>query len=146
MNLSLPIPLNEFIIVYDRQPDNALAMDGAGFGYQPEQSDSTIFNKVLSIVIVSAVYTLLSLIIGIKLYQKTPNEANGRVLLYIKLSRLFMPSAIICCSLLGGKTISEIFFSHPPIVFFYMAVIGTGVVTYLLLKKLINTKLVWGSK
>ncbi|WP_028399532.1 ABC transporter permease [Ectobacillus panaciterrae] len=144
--ISLPVPLQSLRIEYNDNPENK-SINGIDFGYNPERSESMIFNRVLSTVAIAIAYTLLSLIMGIKLYKKTPNEANGKILLYRKLAKLFIPSVVICCSLLGGQILAGAFSpSKPPLFVFYIATIGVGIITHIILKKLMNTKLSLGSK
>ncbi|MFX3623192.1 MAG: ABC transporter permease [Ectobacillus sp.] len=144
--VSLPVPLQSISIQYDENPDNSPMKKGFQFSYSPNQSDATIFNRMIATVAVAIVYTLLSLLAGIKLYEKTPNEANGKILLYAKLSRVFVPCVVICCSLLGGRIIAGVFAPYGAVVFFYVAAAAAGAAAYFLLKKLMDTKLVWGSK
>lgn len=88
-------------------------------------------------------YTISSLWLGIKLYMKTPNEANGKILLFPALSNIFIPCVIVCSSLLGGVLFSS---SSGSILSFYIAAIIAGSITYVAMKRVIHLKVAWNGK
>lgn len=125
---SLPMQLGEMHIQYDFHPDS-----------EPRY----YIMHSLYMLLTPVLYTIISLWLGIKLYMKTPNEANGKILLFPELSKMLVPCVIVCCSLLGGVLFSS---SSSSLISFYMAAIIAGSITYVVMKRLINLKLAWNGK
>lgn len=128
---SLPMQLQDIHIQYDLHPDS-----------QP----SYMIMHSLYMLITPVMYTIGCLWLGVKLYMKTPNEANGKILLFPSLSRIFVPCVIVCCTLLGGALFYELFSSSRSIIAFYITAIISGGISYFILKKLMNIKLAWNGK
>jgi len=68
---------------------------------------------------------------------------NGKILLFPAFSKTFLPCVIVCCSLLGGVLFSS---SSNSLISFYTAAVITGIITYIIMKRLINLKLAWNGK
>lgn len=128
---SLPLQLEGINIQYDFHPDSKRQ-------YMHMHSLYMLLTPVL--------YTIGSLWLGVKLYIKTPNEANGKILLFQALSKIFVPCVIVCCSLLGGLLFSDPSSSSSSLISFYIAAIIAGSITYIIMKRFINSKLAWNGK
>lgn len=131
-SLSIALPLTELGFGYSLHPDN----DPKFWIHMPHWYDAVI----------SVIYTAVSLVLGIKLYERTPNEHNGKILLYEKLYKAFLVSVVVCFSLFGGMFLTQILSNEHSLVLYYIGVVIFGVLSYFITKCLMNLRMAWGSK
>lgn len=81
-------------------------------------------------------YTLILLPLSTYLYIRSPNEQSGKILLFPKLQKLFIICTVTCFSLLGARLLGGI----NSLVSYYIGFLGTGVITYLILSRLLKRK------
>lgn len=81
-------------------------------------------------------YTLILLPLSTYLYARSPNEQNGKILLFPKLQKLFIICTVTCFALLGARLLGGI----NSLVGYYVGFLGTGVITYLILSRLLKWK------
>ncbi|MGH0596952.1 ABC-2 transporter permease [Bacillus mycoides] len=94
-------------------------------------------------LITPLLYILILLPLGVFLYDRTPNENNGKILLFTKLHGLFIPVVTICCALLGGRITGG---KNDPLLNYYAGFIIIGVFSYVILHYLINKKFLLHTK
>lgn len=82
-------------------------------------------------------YILILLPLGVFLYDRTPNENSGKILLFTKLHVLFIPCATICFALLGGRITGG---KNDPLLNYYTGFIIIGLFSYVILNYLVNKK------
>ncbi len=90
--------------------------------------------------IASLVYFVLSFLIGLKLFTRTPSENNGKIILYKKLEPVFLWSVVFCFALLGGNFGGGIFW-ETPLIGYYIGLIVAGIICYIVLSKLMKKSL-----
>ncbi|MRS25623.1 ABC transporter permease, partial [Bacillus sp. RIT694] len=94
-------------------------------------------------LITPILYILILLPLGVFFYNRTKNENNGKILLFTKLHRLFIPCVTICFALLGGRLTGE---KNDPILSYYAGFIIIGVFSYVILNYFINKKFLLRTK
>ena len=134
-NTSTLAPLTHFKINYDYHPRREATKDEygdlhAGPAYHHIPSAWTILSP--------AIYILICLPLGAYLYAHSPNEHNGKILLYQRLHVYFSICTSICFGLLG----SEIFTNgSKSIPLHYTYFIGFSILTYAILQRMLKHKL-----
>ncbi|MGF2768142.1 ABC-2 transporter permease [Bacillus cereus] len=88
-------------------------------------------------------YILILLPLGVFLYDRTPNENSGKILLFTKLHVLFIPCATICFALLGGRITGG---KNDPLLNYYTGFIIIGLFSYVILNYLVNKKFLLHTK
>ncbi|HDX9589202.1 TPA: ABC transporter permease subunit [Bacillus pseudomycoides] len=79
-------------------------------------------------------YTLILLPLSAYLYARSPNEQNGKILLFPKLQKIFIVCTVICFALFGARLLGGI----NSLVSYYIGFLGTGGITYLILSRLLK--------
>ncbi|CAG9610907.1 putative ABC transporter permease YtrC [Bacillus rhizoplanae] len=131
---SIVAPLDTFYIQYDYHPQ--MEFDR----YGNKISESPTVNPMKHTSIPSAwklfspfIYIVLFLPIAIVLYMRSPNEQNGKILLFPQLQKWFIGCTVLCFALLGGQTLgANVLWSY------YIAFLGTGIVSYIILTRLLK--------
>ncbi|SFI54231.1 MULTISPECIES: ABC transporter permease subunit [unclassified Bacillus (in: firmicutes)] len=134
-NTSTLSPLMHFNINYDYQPQREAIQDEygelhVGPAYHHIPSTWTLLSP--------AIYILICLPLGAYLYACSPNEHNGKILLYQKLHIYFSVCTSICFGLLGSEVFTDGSKSVP---LHYMYFIGFGILTYAILQWVLKHKL-----
>lgn len=80
--------------------------------------------------------------LGMYLYTRSPNEQNGNFLLYPKLKTLCMICCVIFIGMFGGMAAG----GSRSILNYYIGFIGTSMIVYLLLSRLLKFKFSWRVK
>ncbi|HDR4605241.1 MULTISPECIES: ABC transporter permease [Bacillus] len=88
------------------------------------------------VILVPIFYTICSLLIGMFLYTRSPNEHNKKIFLFQKYNSLWIWSTIFYFALIGGQMLKrfDLLFSY------YVGVFLFGIVTYFILSRLTNYK------
>ncbi|SDY47508.1 ABC transporter permease subunit [Bacillus sp. 166amftsu] len=134
-NISVVAPLNQFRINYNYDPQRDTFEDEfgnirTGPTYHHTPSAWTLLSPVI--------YILICLPLGAYLYTRAPNEHNGKILLYPRLHKYFLICTSICFALLGGTIFIDGSNSLP---LYYIYFIGSGILTYIILQRLLKHKL-----
>ncbi|MDP7977008.1 ABC transporter permease subunit [Bacillus sp. WLY-B-L8] len=79
-------------------------------------------------------YTLILLPLSTYLYARSPNEQNGKILLFPKLQKFFIICTVTCFALLGARLLGGI----NSLASYYIGFLGTGGITYLILSRLLK--------
>ncbi|SFI54306.1 MULTISPECIES: ABC transporter permease subunit [unclassified Bacillus (in: firmicutes)] len=140
---SVLAPLHEFYIQYDYHPIENFDQHGNKI------SESPRLNPMEKISIPSA-WNLLSTIayiiiffpLGITLYTYSPNDQNGKILLFPKSQKWFIACTVICIALLGGRILGM----RLSIWGYYISVFGTGIISYIILTRLLKWKFSLGGR
>ncbi|MDC2867392.1 ABC transporter permease [Bacillus sp. BP-3] len=134
-NTSTLAPLTYFSINYDYQPQREAIQDEyggvhAGPAYHHIPSAWTLLSPTI--------YILICLPLGAYLYIRSPNEHNGKILLYQQLQIYFSICTSICFGLLGSEVFTD---GSKSIPLHYMYFIGFGILTYAILQRMLKHKL-----
>lgn len=134
-NISTLAPLTHFNISYDYDPRREAIKDEdgtihAGPAYHHIPSAWTLLSP--------AIYILICLLLGAYLYARSPNEHNGKILLYQRLHVYFLICTSICFGLLGSEVFTD---SSKSIPLHYMYFIGFSILTYAILQRMLKHKL-----
>lgn len=134
-SVSITAPINPLSIHYDYDPE---ASDIDQFGNEIHSGPN--FNEIPSplLLLSPVIYILISLSLGIYLYQKTPVENNGKLLLYPRLHIYFSICTSFCFGLLGAEIFQN---GSSSLLKYYLYFIGCGGLTYVILKRLLKQKL-----
>ena len=100
--------------------------------------DEPNFTKIPSAwsLLSSVVYILILLPLSMYLYSRSPNEQNGKILLFPKLQKLFIICTVTCFALLGARLLGGI----NSLASYYIGFLGTGSICYLILSRLLKRK------
>ncbi|KEK26014.1 ABC transporter permease subunit [Bacillus gaemokensis] len=134
-NTSVVAPLTHFRINYNYNPQRDTFKDEfgnihVGPDYHHIPSAWTLLSPIL--------YILVCLPLGAYLYTRAPNEHNGKILLYPRLHVYFL----ICTSICFGLLVSSIFTNGSnSLPLYYIYFIGSGILTYAILHRLLKHKL-----
>ncbi|ENQ3104436.1 ABC transporter permease [Bacillus cereus] len=134
-NTSIVAPLSHFTIDYTYDPSRDDIKDEygevhAGPAYHHIPSAWALLSPII--------YILICLPLGSYLYARSPNEQNGKILLYQKLHIYFSICTSICFGLLGSEVFTDGSTSIP---LHYMYFIGFGILTYVILQRVLKHKL-----
>ncbi|MCX2825580.1 ABC transporter permease [Bacillus pseudomycoides] len=134
-NVSVVAPLNYFHIHYNYDPQNGPFKDEFG-----DLQTGPTYHHIPSVwtLLSPAIYILICLPLGSYLYTRAPNEHNGKILLYPKLHKYFLICTSICFALLGGVVFTDGSNSLP---LYYIYFMGSGLLTYVTLYRLLKQKL-----
>ncbi|HEK9099443.1 ABC transporter permease [Bacillus pfraonensis] len=134
-NVSIASPLTHFRINYNYDSQSESYKDEFG----NVQTGPTYHHIPSAWTLLSpAMYILICLPLGAYLYIRAPNEHNGKILLYPKLHKYFLICTSLCFGLLGGTVFIDGSNSLP---LYYIYFIGSGVLTYVILQRLLKHKL-----
>ncbi|MGG2064573.1 ABC transporter permease subunit [Bacillus sp. S14(2024)] len=81
-------------------------------------------------------YTLILLPLSTYLYTRSPNEQNGKILLFPKLQKLFIVCTVTCFALLGARLLGGI----NSLASYYIGFLSTGSICYFILSRLLKQK------
>ncbi|MDM5156271.1 ABC transporter permease subunit [Bacillus sp. DX1.1] len=132
-NTSIVAPLNHFRIDYDSQRESIEDEFG-------NIQEGPTYHHISSVwtLISPTIYILICLPLGAYLYTRAPNEHNGKILLYPKLHAYFSICTSICFALFGCAIFNNGSDSLP---LNYIYFIGSGMLTYAILHRLLKHKL-----
>ncbi|PDY48941.1 ABC transporter permease subunit [Bacillus pseudomycoides] len=134
-NTSVVAPLTHFRIDYNYDPQRDTFEDE--FGNIQTGPNYHYISPTLTLLS-PAIYILICLPLGAYSYTRAPNEHNGKILLYPKLHKYFLICTSICFGLLGGTVFIDGSNSLP---LYYIYFIGSGILTYIILQRLLKQKL-----
>ncbi|EOV9526143.1 ABC transporter permease subunit [Bacillus cytotoxicus] len=132
-NTSIIAPLEYFHIEYDYDSQRDSFEDGFG-----NRQTGPTYHQIPPVwtLLSPAIYILICLPLGVYLYRRAPNEHNGKILLYPKLHKYFLICTSLCFALLGADAFGS---ESPPS--YYMYFIGSGLLAYVMLHRLLKHKL-----
>ncbi|MGF9962994.1 ABC transporter permease [Bacillus rhizoplanae] len=133
-NTSIIAPLAHFTINYDYDPHREAIKDDYGDLHVGPAHHIPSAWTLLS----PAIYMLICLPLGTYLYARSPNEHNGKILLYQKLHVYFSICTSICFGLLGSEIFTD---GSKSIPLHYMYFIGFSILTYAILQRMLKHKL-----
>ena len=133
-NISVVAPLTYFHIDYNYDPRHSIEDEfgniQVGPTYHHIPSAWTLISPIM--------YILICLLLGAHFYTRSPNEHNGKILLYPKLHKYFLICTSLCFGLLGGIVFTD---GSDSLLLYYMYFIGSGLLTYTLLQRLLKQRL-----
>ncbi|MCM3735946.1 ABC-2 transporter permease [Bacillus cytotoxicus] len=139
--ISIVSPLDRFSIHFDYHPE--YHFDQQGNKISSPNVNSVEYTRIPSTwkLLSPFIYIVLFLPIAITLYMKSPNEHNGNFLLFPQLQKWFIGCTVLCFSLLGGRALgANILWSY------YLTFLGTGIISYIILTRLLKWKFSFGGR
>lgn len=139
--ISIVAPLDEFYISYSYYPKEKFDRDGK-ISQVPNKNpmEKTWIPPVWKLIS-PFVYIALFLPIATMLYTKSPNEQNGKILLFPPLQKWFIGCTVLCFALLAGRT-----FGISALWIYYVTFLGAGVISYMILTRLLKWKFSSGGR
>ncbi|WP_369902777.1 ABC transporter permease subunit [Bacillus manliponensis] len=134
-------PVDNFYIQYDYHPDVEVDDEGNTISETPTK-DPMAHTTIPSAwtLLTPIAYTIILLLLGTWLYMRSPNEQNGKLLLFQGLQKPFMFCTVLCFALLGGRVLSE------SLVSYYIGFFIAGIVSYFIFTRLLKMKFSFGGK
>jgi hypothetical protein len=134
-------PITKFHIEFDYYPAYDHDKDGnivsSNLNKEPNHSRIPSGWKLLS----PLSFTLLFLSLGAYLYTRSPNEQNGKILLFPWLQKWFIGCTVLCFALLGGQIFgANILWSY------YLTFFGAGMISYIILTRLLKWQFSFGGR
>lgn len=137
-NIRISSPAEEFQIIFNYDPQSAYT-DSNGVRHNEPN-----FTKIppAKTLIGPIAHIIILLPLGIFLYVRSINERNGNYLLYPKLQKVVLTCAILLAGITGGLIFSD---AHS-LLNFYIGFLGTSLLTYFFLPKILKWKVSWNFK
>ncbi|EMA6341431.1 ABC transporter permease [Bacillus cytotoxicus] len=136
--ISIVGPAQHFHILFDYDPQRAytdhdgVRHDEPNFTYIP--SSKTLIGPLVNILIL--------LPIGMFLYNRSPNELNGKIFIYSKIKKIFFVCSVLIVGLIGGAIVQN----YHSLLIYYIGFLGASSIAYFLLSRLLKWKLSWNVK
>lgn len=108
-----------------------------GYGKLLDVAKFTDMPPSLTMYIAALMYLLIFFPAGLFLFKRTPNENNGKIILYKKLEPVFLWSAVICFALIGGDVGGSLLWSKP-LLGYYAGLMIVGFLCYKILSRLMK--------
>ena len=136
-------PLDSFNIVFDYHPAYEFDQYGNEIATSPnvDPMEHTTVPSAWKLL-TPFLYIVLFFPIAIFLYTQSPNEQNGKILLFPKLQKWLIGCAVLCFSLLSGR----IFGMELSLFGYYISFFSAGIVSYILLHRLLKWKFSFGGR
>ncbi|KFM99977.1 ABC transporter permease [Bacillus clarus] len=131
-------PIEDLEIRFDYDPQSAYTDENGKRINEPNFSKIPSAWNLLSTIM----YILVLLPLGTYLYTRSPNEQNGKLLLFSKLHKPFIVCTVACFALFGGRLIGGI----NSIVGYYIGFFLTGLISYLVLSRILKKRFSLGLK
>lgn len=139
--ISIVSPLDRFSIQFDYHPEYHI--DQHGNKITSPNVNPVAYTRIPSTwkLLSPFIYIVLFLPIAITLYMKSPNEHNGKILLFPQLQKWFIGCTALCFALLAGRT-----FGIGSLWVYYITFLGAGMVSYMILTRLLKWKFSFGGR
>ncbi|MGU3372323.1 ABC transporter permease subunit [Bacillus mycoides] len=137
-NIRISGPVEDFRIRFDYNPQSAYTDPD---GVRHNEPDFTNIPSA-KLLIAPIIHTIILLSLGMYLYVRSVNERNGSFLLYPKLQKIVMSFVIFFIGIVAGLVLR----GDKSLLNFYIGFLGTSVISYFLLSKLLKWKFSWNTK
>lgn len=136
-------PIDNFYIQYDYHPIVKVDDEGNTISETP-QKDPMEHTTIPSAwkLLTPIAYMIILLPIGAFLYSRSPNEQNGKLLLFPKLQKWFMFCTVLCFALYGGRMLG----SPESLLSYYIGFFLAGSISYFIFTRLLKMKFSFGGK
>ncbi|CAM4040402.1 acetoin ABC transporter permease [Bacillus manliponensis] len=140
-HIDLYASIDNFYIRYDYHPEVQSDDEGNIISETPQKNpmENTMIPSIWELL-TPITYIIILLPVGAILYTRSPNEQNGKLLLFPKLQKYFMFCTVLCFALLGGRILSE------SLVSYYIGFFIAGIVSYFIFTRLLKMKFSFGGK
>lgn len=139
--ISIIAPLDEFFISYNYYPKEKFDRNGKISRVANNNPMEHTWVPPIWKLISPFVYIALFLPIATMLYTQSPNEQNGKILLFPQLQKWFIGCTVLCFALLAGRT-----FGINALWIYYITFLGAGVISYMILTRLLKWKFSFGGR
>lgn len=139
--LSIISPLDRFSIQFDYHPENHF--DQHGNKITSPNVNPVEYTRIPSTwkLLSPFIYIVLFLPIAINLYMKSPNEHNGKILLFPQLQKWLISCTVLCFALLAGRI-----FGINALWIYYISFFIAGFISYIILTRLLKWKFSFGGR
>ncbi|MEN1934595.1 ABC transporter permease subunit [Paenibacillus sp. 102] len=140
---SISSPLEFFSIVYDYHPIETFDDYGNKLSSVPQDNpmERTSLPSPWTLLTPFA-YIMIFLPLSIFLYARTPNEHNGKILLFPSLQKWFMICTVLCFGLFGGRVLG----GRDALLSYYIGFFLTSIISYFIFTRLLKLKFAFGGK
>ncbi|PFN09611.1 ABC transporter permease subunit [Bacillus cereus] len=140
---SIISPLESFSITYDYHPIETFDDDGNKLSSVPQDNpmEHTSVPSPWKLLTPFA-YIMILLPLSIFLYTRTPNEQNGKILLFPSLQKWFMLCTVLCFGLLGGRILG----GRDALLSYYIGFFLFAIISYFTFTRLLKLKFAFGGK
>ncbi|HDX9589200.1 TPA: ABC-2 transporter permease [Bacillus pseudomycoides] len=139
--ISIVAPLDEFHISYSYYPKEKFDRNGKISQVPNKNPMENIWIPPVWKLIIPFIYISLFLPIATMLYTKSPNEQNGKILLFSQLQKWFIGCTVLCFALLAGRV-----FGISALWIYYITFLGAGIISYMILTRLLKWKFSFGGR
>ena len=140
---SVLAPLDKFYIIYDYHPIENFDQHGNKISESPRLNPMEGVSTPSAWKLLSTIaYIIIFFPLAITLYKHSPNNQNGKILLFPQLQKWFIACAVICFALLGGRILGI----SLSIWGYYITVLGSGIISYIILTRLLKRKFSFGGR
>ncbi|WP_439741044.1 ABC transporter permease subunit [Bacillus pseudomycoides] len=136
-------PLESFSITYDYHPVETFDDYGNKLSSVPQDNpmEHTSIPSPWTLL-TPFTYIIIFLSIATFLYTRTPNEQNGKILLFPKLQKWFMLCTVLCFGLLGGSILG----GRDALLSYYIGFFLAAIISYFVFTRLLKLKFSFGGK
>ncbi|MEY8347622.1 ABC-2 transporter permease [Bacillus cereus] len=140
---SIMSPLEFFSITYDYHPIEAFDDYGNKLSSVPQEDQmEKIHIPSIWKLLTPFAYIIVFLPLSIFLYARTPNEQNGKILLFPSLQKWFMLCTVLCFGLLGGRILG----GRDALLSYYVGCFLFAIISYFIFTRLLKLKFAFGGK
>ncbi|MFI8706229.1 ABC-2 transporter permease [Bacillus sp. NPDC077411] len=132
---SIVAPLDDFFISYSYYPKEKFDRNGKISDVPNKNPMEKTWIPPVWELLIPFVYIILFLPLAIILYTRSPNEQNGKILLFPQLQKWFIGCTVLCFALLGGRI-----FGINALWIYYITFLGAGFISYMILTRLLKWK------
>ncbi|EOO17147.1 ABC transporter permease subunit [Bacillus cereus] len=137
-HINILSPIEDLEIRFDYDPQSAYTDKNGKRIKEPNFSKIPSAWNLLSPIM----YILILLPLGTYLYTQSPNEQNGKLLLFSKLHKPFIACTVFCFALFGGRIIG----GTQSIIGYYIGFGVIGLICYIVLSRLLKKRISLGVK
>ncbi|MDF9557813.1 ABC transporter permease subunit [Bacillus tropicus] len=134
-NIRISGPAENFRIRFDYDPQSAYT-DSDGVRHN---EPNFTYVPTAKLLIAPITHIIILLPLSLYLYARSVNERNGSFLLYPKLQKIVMAFVIFFIGIVGGLVLR----GDKSLLNFYIGFLGTSVISYFLLSKILKWKFAW---
>ncbi|MCM3735948.1 ABC-2 transporter permease [Bacillus cytotoxicus] len=138
---SIVAPLDDFFIIYSYYPKEKFDRNGKISDVPNKNPMEKTWIPPVWELLIPFVYIILFLPLAIILYTRSPNEQNGKILLFPQLQKWFIGCTVLCFALLAGRI-----FGINALWIYYITFLGAGIISYMILTRLLKWKFSLGGR
>ncbi|AWC29665.1 ABC-2 transporter permease [Bacillus cytotoxicus] len=136
-HMSIVSPLEPFSINYDYHPIEIFDDEGNKVS-SVQQNNPIEYISIPSLwtLLTPLAYMIIFLSMAVVLYTYSPNEQNGKILLFPNLQKWFVLCTVLCFGLLGGRILG----GRDALLSYYIGFLLAAIISYVLFTRLLKWK------